>query len=362
MEINDSSARKIYLDYLRVFATFAVIMLHIAAQNWYSYDVSGGEWRTLNFYDSIVRWGVPVFVMISGALFLNREEIPLKKILNKYVKRLLIAYIVWNFVYYLFEIDATPLQKGVALFQPNSVENWIRVIKGDHHMWFIPMIVGVYLCIPILHQIVKNEIVMRYYLCLSVVFWFVIPQAICIFSDFGSEEIASITKTIGNVFQNMHMGFVQNYVFYFILGYEMSKVKVDKKVRIVLYVLGSVGFVFTIAATQILSLKLQEATGNYYDESRLNVLLEAIAVFELFKNIPFKKNAASRIMRTLSIWSFGVYLVHMLLIRRLVAYGLMTFSSAPIVEVPGLALIVFLCGTAISAALHYVPVLKKYIV
>lgn len=58
-----------YLDYLKVFATFAVIILHVVAQNWYITDVNSFGWKTLNVYSSMVRWAVPVFVMISGSLF-----------------------------------------------------------------------------------------------------------------------------------------------------------------------------------------------------------------------------------------------------------------------------------------------------
>ncbi len=79
MKTGVTQNRTIYFDYLRVFATAAVILLHVAAFNWLSTDVNGYDWKVFNFYDSIVRWGVPVFVMISGALFLGRDDISIKK-------------------------------------------------------------------------------------------------------------------------------------------------------------------------------------------------------------------------------------------------------------------------------------------
>ena len=78
--------RTIYFDYLRVLATFAVMILHISAQNWGACDVQSFDWQVFNFFDSIVRWSVPIFVMISGALFLNRD-IPLKKIYTSAKRR-----------------------------------------------------------------------------------------------------------------------------------------------------------------------------------------------------------------------------------------------------------------------------------
>ena len=54
--------------------TFAVMILHVAASKWGETDVDSVEWCAMNFYDSIVRWVVPVFVMISGALFLKNDS------------------------------------------------------------------------------------------------------------------------------------------------------------------------------------------------------------------------------------------------------------------------------------------------
>ena len=62
--------RKTYCDYLRVAATFAVVVLHVAASKWSAADVNGATWKAFNFYNSAVRWGVPIFIMISGSLFL----------------------------------------------------------------------------------------------------------------------------------------------------------------------------------------------------------------------------------------------------------------------------------------------------
>ena len=94
------NSRKYYLDYLRVSATFAVMSLHIAADNWLNAGVRSFEWQVFNFYDSLVRFGVPVFVMISGALFLNPDKyIPVKKLYTKYIFRIAAAFVFWSFLY-----------------------------------------------------------------------------------------------------------------------------------------------------------------------------------------------------------------------------------------------------------------------
>jgi len=71
-----------YLDYLRLFAAIAVIILHTVDTEFGSTKVTVFKWQYLNACDGLVRWCVPVFVMISGALFLERQ-IDIKKIYSK---------------------------------------------------------------------------------------------------------------------------------------------------------------------------------------------------------------------------------------------------------------------------------------
>ena len=87
-----------FLDYLRVFAIFFVVMLHASTQNWCSTDVNSFAWQVFNIYDSLSRWAIPVFVMISGALFIPRK-ISLSKIFKKYILRLVISLVFWSLFY-----------------------------------------------------------------------------------------------------------------------------------------------------------------------------------------------------------------------------------------------------------------------
>ena len=97
-----------WMDCLRVLAAAAVILLHVAAKQWHTVDIRGGDWLLLCLFNGSVRWCVPLFVMISGALFLNPEkEISLRDLYGKYILRLLVAYFVWGVVYALFDYDGT---------------------------------------------------------------------------------------------------------------------------------------------------------------------------------------------------------------------------------------------------------------
>lgn len=65
--------RILYLDILRIMAIIAVVMLHVSAQRFYV-SFPSYEWEIRMFFNSMVRWGVPIFVMISGALFLDPQK------------------------------------------------------------------------------------------------------------------------------------------------------------------------------------------------------------------------------------------------------------------------------------------------
>jgi len=140
---NSNNDRIISFDYLRVLSTLAVIVLHVAVQNWRETDVNGYAWQTFNFFDGISRWAVPIFIMISGVLFLNRE-VSLKKIFSKYILRMVVAYVFWSFFYMIFE-EGTKFEK-LNIF-----------LQGHYHMWFILMIIGLYMLLPIIKPITENK-------------------------------------------------------------------------------------------------------------------------------------------------------------------------------------------------------------
>jgi len=95
----EGTKRIYYLDVLRVLATLAVVVLHVAADRWYG-DVGSFSWKVFTGYSGITRFCVPVFFMISGALFLQKEkQVPVKTNYTKYIFRLVIFLLFLAMVY-----------------------------------------------------------------------------------------------------------------------------------------------------------------------------------------------------------------------------------------------------------------------
>lgn len=347
--LDKQTGRTVYFDYLRVFAALAVMILHISAQNWYSTDVNQIEWQTFNFFDSIVRWGVPVFFMISGSLFLT-NEVPIKRLYLKYILRMVVAFCFWSVIYALF----ADLDKAQRI---------LVTIQGHYHMWFILTIIGLYICVPLIKPIVSNDDRIRYFLMLSLLFTFIIPQTITLINDFGRGFFINGINAVKSDVDNMNLHFVIGYVGYFILGYYMNRVDLTRRQRVIIYILGILGFAFTVMADLAVALKTQAYCSHYYSAFTLNVLFEAVAVFTWFKYRKYNHQRLNAAAQKLSRYSFGAYLVHALIIEQLnFRLGINTLSFHPVLSVLFIAAITFISSFAISALLNHIPIIKKYIV
>ena len=66
MGIKEKKSRNISFDLLRIISAFSVVMLHVSAEYIHSNPVGSLDFQLANFMNSISRFGVPIFVMISG--------------------------------------------------------------------------------------------------------------------------------------------------------------------------------------------------------------------------------------------------------------------------------------------------------
>lgn len=353
--------RIIFLDYLRCFSIIGVIALHVIGVLFTSIPVNTTDWMVVNLFESIVRWSVPAFLMISGALFLNKN-ITIKNLYFKYIFRLLIIYLFWSFIYYLFG-NGNIYQKFLDLFFSKPINSIVIIISGHYHLWFIPMIIGMYMTIPILKKIIEDEKVLRYFLILSLVFNFVIPQLIQLFYDFLNKDAINLINSFNNFFSNMNLHLFLGYTFYFLLGYYFISYGLNKKLRYVIYFLGFLGVIFTFILTLLISLKSQKAMEVYFWHNRINVLCVAASLFIIFKNHKFSFILSESFIFKMSKYSFGAYLCHPFLIiifKKMGFYNL--FPKYIFINIIFLIVLVSICSFIISAILNKLPFLNKYFV
>lgn len=356
-QVYSSERREIYYDCLRIVATFAVMILHIATQN-SGVDAETFEWKVFNFYDSMVRWAVPVFVMISGALFLSREQ-SIERIFKKNILRIITAFIFWSAIY-----AAINLITGNSELH-NALREWV---EGPTHLWFLFMIVGLYILVPLLQKMVSSVDLTRYFVLVSLIFTFLMPYAVTLFSVYAGnnyviDKIAIIASSIVSKFS---FYFTLGYVSYFVYGYYFSQVKVKGKKKLIIYLLGIIGSMISIWSYVIFPIPNKDAMITFHNNMTLNVMFQSVALFVFAQNnlkFPNISHRAEQIIKKLAEYSFGAYLVHAMVITQLShIFGLNTLSFNPILSVPVIGVIVFFVSFAISGVFHRIPVLKKYVV
>ncbi len=338
--------RTFYLDFLRVMAAVAVISIHTFGVGYYRSEIRSHMHIGWVLLDSMVRWAVPIFLMISGSLFLRPEKkVPLKTLYGKYILRLAVALVFWNAVYAVFQGETTKERINLLIY-------------GKYHMWYMYVIICLYMLLPIIRAIAMNKKVVEYYLVFFAVITGVVPIAQKVLIHFGIE----IKETSSD------FSLVLGYAGYMLLGYYLASFELGFKLRRALYVLGALSVFGTFAATTLLEYKSGGYFEYFFGDSTINVMISAAALFLAAKKF-FEKRSQKKpsvLRRTISFvskHSFGVYLVHVLVLE-LILDRLTINWAWPISIVISFALIitVTLVSLLVSWAISKIPFVNKYIV
>lgn len=347
--------RILYLDVLRIFATLGVIIIHAACGHWYDVSYNSYEWNVLNLWDGLVRWAVPIFVMLSGTTLLDpKKNISVRQIYSKYIFRIIVAFIVWSFIYAFY-------------FSRNSISEFIKgFFIGPLHLWFLFMICGMYMMLPILRQVVMNEIVLKYFLFLSIIFNFVISFLMDIIRIWTPKgKIGYIADIISVDYNAMSLQLIMGWSSYFVLGYFMRR-KFNKKVSKYIKIIGLLGILSTIFLTWVIAQINNEQNAIFYSNFSPTVLLATVGIFEITKDISFEKigDKMKKVITLVSQYSFGIYLSHYVILKVLtnsiMPEGNLSFN--PILSIPFITVVTIILSFIVTAIIKQIPIMNKYIV
>ncbi|MFA6518466.1 MAG: acyltransferase family protein [Candidatus Shapirobacteria bacterium] len=271
-------------DWLRVVASGAAVLLHICAKviNNYQFSDRGSVLMGL-LVSSMTRFVVPLFIMISGAIFLGKSYRweGGKVFLRKRMGRILPALIFWNIFYFLV------FNRGSLV---SGLETFWKYSQTYYHLYYLMVALGLYAVTPIL-RIIKNK---KFALVVSLTFCFIYILG---------YYLAWWRKADWPI-----VIFVP-YIGYYLLGNLLEKIKIRKIYLLVVVALGLLMF-----AVNSHALYLHGATDGgqiAFDRLWPWVGLQAVAVFLAIKNL--KKNKLGRLVKVLGEVSFGVYLIHPLI-------------------------------------------------
>lgn len=348
-----SSDRLFYLDCIRAFACLSVVMLHVSSNYVIQTVGSTGFWVG-NIFDSLSRAAVPLFVMLSGALMLDEDYTFTKEKWIRHIVSLLLFFVFWSAFYCVIYQMILPIfrHEKISLF---SIV--FAFFKGNSHLWFIPMTIGLYLLVPLLRLWVTkaNRRYVAYYLILSLLFAFVIPQALQWMIYFKPSFI-SFEKLLDRLQIHYPLG----YTSYFILGWYLRSFEWTKKQWI--YALGLLGACVTMIGTYVELSFTQSEQFLFYSEFSVNVFVYSAAIFVLFKSLFGNPERGSQklhqAVHIIEKNSLGIYSIHMVLVfvlTRLMA------SFPALFAIPATFILAITLSLLCTRIIRKLPLLRKMV-
>ena len=352
-----SGPRKQFLDVLRVLATCAVVLMHVLTG---ATDVTDAsimpEYRSLLLsVMDLVTWCVPIFLLISGYLFLNPERtLTYPVMIKKYCRRIALAILLFGVPY-----AASELVVAERTFRIRMIPEALKMTLMGHtwsHMWYLYLILFLYLITPLLKKVLRVLPVWGVAAVMAVIF-------------LGSSVAPFLNKVLDvNSIPVLPDGGV--YFLYYLCGYffAVREVCVDKGRNVWLTAAVAVLALGMILSRTLAGFSIQMAY-NYPFTVLLAVLLFAAGWNGSIKKhrIPWQEAGAL---------SFAVYLVHPVYVNLLYKFvkitpftvleqcgvqSVVAGQAVLILLLAAFCLVVLALATATAWVLRKIPVLRKYV-
>ena len=352
--LQPKSNRLFYADLLRAIAIFAVIILHNAADyDDQLGDIPASHWWAGTIWNGLVRFCVPMFVVLSGAFLLKQnKEVTISEVFKKRLPRIVIPLIFWSLVYILYNgytsdggIAGVSWKEQLKVFYQGPVA---------YHLWFLYMLIGIYLLYPIINLFITaaKEIHIRYFL----IVWFL------------SNCIINIFDAVNDTTFGVGLNFFAEYAGYFVLGFYLANYTFTKRQLSFVYVLGVAGLLLSVFMASI-CMHFQYADRATLIESDFtpDIVMTVAALFLWFRNrtYPETPGIVSKMISQVSKESFGIYLIHVLVMEIIFSddrsYADVVDAWHPGWGIPLKAILVLVISFVIVKILSYIPLLKKVI-
>lgn len=309
------SKRIFYFDQLRALAIIGVIVHHVASRFTKVASTIPGTKISILF-TILPLAAVPLFFTISGALLLNREySIP--DFFKRRFSRILIPFIFWVIIYIIFGVLVLhadfSLVYSLKIFLGKGVHVASGILGGA--FWFVWTLIGIYLFLPVLNDFIQKRGLKgaEYFL----IIWFIMLIV-------GTFKLPTFF---------LDLSFFAGWIGFPVLGYYLAnkKFKLSNNkmllLSLVIFLLTTILFCFFrfnpliimgykmimsklnfLLALQIIGLFL---TFRYLNESKNNIVS---------KVSNFIENKLGSLTNTISRYSYGIYLVHMIFLNLIWIY------------------------------------------
>lgn len=341
----------VWLDVAKVVAIIAVVVFHTTGELLNAGEIHTSAWWVGNLTMASVRWCVPVFVMISGALLLDPTKTePLNTFYRKRLSRVLLPLLFWS-IFYMGWI----WYKGAIQNKPPSTISMVRLIiegKTYYHMWFLFMILGLYFFTPFFRKVIAHTSVRDLWVLVISLLALVLADSLLSSVITMRDELTSPPPP----FVTMSLPYIP----YFFLGY-LIRFQSPQPPRWLMVLVFGVAMALC-ASGQYLGRHLElPALASYaYSNVGLCVMAMAIAVMYLLKGSRWPIFSAA-FTRTLALLTLGVYLIHPIILECFIRNGLGIQTLKTPWWLPVLATLVTVTSFFLSWLILKIPLLRKVI-
>lgn len=339
-----------WLDTLRTLATLGVVLIHISSPIVNrTFPENMSHWWIGNVLMSLTRYAVPMFLMLSGATMLTREY-DRKEFYKKRLMRVIVPFLFWMIVYFFFRYFTLPVKNqptGVS-----SVLSWagnLFLNEGvSKHFWYIYMIIFIYLFVPILGKFARS--------IKSGVMLVVLTIWVCaaLYSNRFPANMYLFTDTARLVKYVIYAG-------YLLLGFFLyQNITANEKQRIVAFLLFAATVAISAIYTYAVSVGKRSADQSIYNYLSINTILQATAIFIWIKGVSLKSSFVRKLSAIISDYSYGIYLVHIMILGIFFRHGIFWTMAHPLISVPVVFLLTIITSFILIFILRKIP-FGKYV-
>ncbi|VXD10544.1 membrane protein with putative acyltransferase activity [Planktothrix serta PCC 8927] len=317
-------------DVIRVLAIWGVMFIHVVQVGLYNPTEIGWSWWSINVTQSLFIWAVPAFFIISGMLlmgFQNNQE-TWSDFYRKRLPKVGIPLIVWGSIYMPLEFRWNLSKTPTEIWH----DFWIGQISW--HLYFLLAIIGLYLLTPWLRLWLAK---------LSQT-----QQAFAIAGIFTLMAILEIFQVMNGIFLwNIATQWIPD-LGYYLFGYYFIRYQ-SERIPIIQYLcLFFIGLLGNVSGKYVECITTTHSNGyfystNYNSVSTIPLAIGCFGILVYITESVSEQNLVVKWCKFLTPSVFGIYLIHVLILRELHYSLAIPFSTNALTGLIETALLFPLC-------------------
>lgn len=355
------NSRVVFLDYLRIFACFLVIVVH-ASENFYgaagagemagpqSFLADEADRLWVSLYDGFSRMSVPLFIMISAYLLVPvADGRSMGQFYRRRFKRVVPPFVIFMVLYSTLPVLWGQIDTATMWHDLSRIPLNFPSLAG--HLWFMYPLISLYLFMPIISPWLNRATARqeRFFILL-----FLVSTCIPFLNRWFGE-------VWGQCFWNEYhlLWYFSGYLGYLVIAHY---IKVHLTWSRTTRLAAGTAMLIVGAVATILSFYVQAVPGVIHSTPvlevgwamcTLNCVVLTTGAFLLFSCI--RQTKAPALVTGMSKLSFGVYLMHIFWLGVWVVVFKSTLAWPTVAAIPAIAVCTFLSSFVVTKLISWIP-------